>query len=79
MKTSLTSSSVNVRSAARKAKVNAIQNVKDAQFKLGEIDVFDLQNVDLAQLQPVGQPQAADDVADGQGDRLIERVGTPCG
>ncbi|WP_187262067.1 4-hydroxythreonine-4-phosphate dehydrogenase PdxA [Pontibacter beigongshangensis] len=33
-----------------KATVNAIQNVKDAQFKLGEIDVFDLQNVDLAQL-----------------------------
>jgi 4-hydroxythreonine-4-phosphate dehydrogenase len=33
------------------ATVNAISQVSDARFRIGEIDVFDLQNVDLDQLK----------------------------
>ncbi|MFI1773604.1 4-hydroxythreonine-4-phosphate dehydrogenase PdxA [Thalassobellus citreus] len=33
-------------------KINAIQNVKDAKFECGIIDVYDLKNVDNANLQP---------------------------
>lgn len=33
-------------------KINAIQNVKDAKFECGTIDVYDLKNVDNAKLQP---------------------------
>ena len=34
-----------------KAEVNAIQDVKDAKFQYGVLDVYDLQNVDLEQLK----------------------------
>ncbi len=34
-----------------KLQLNAINNVSDAKFEFGTIDVFDLKNVDLAKLQ----------------------------
>ncbi|WP_221284516.1 4-hydroxythreonine-4-phosphate dehydrogenase PdxA [Mucilaginibacter sp. SP1R1] len=32
------------------AKINAIKNIKDARFNYGELDVYDLENVDMARL-----------------------------
>jgi len=33
-------------------KINAIQNVKDAKFEYGTLDVFDLKNVNISELKP---------------------------